>query len=85
METYDIIEIIIYAVILICVVAFQDYRLKKVEKRLDEHNHYAKLFNDTNKDIEIMKNDIKNLNWYSEEQYKSLIKINEKIDKIKGE
>lgn len=82
METYDIIEIIIYAVILICVVAFQDYRLKKVEKRLDEHNHYAKLYNDTQKDIEIIKKEIENINYHAEEQYKAIIKLYDKIDRI---
>ena len=36
-------------------------RLKSVEKKLDEHNGYAKLFGSITTDIAVIKNDIKNL------------------------
>jgi len=38
-----------------------DDRLAGVEKRLDEHNGYAKLFNEISTDIAVIKNDIKTL------------------------
>lgn len=38
-----------------------DDRLKSVERKLDEHNGYAKKFEDIGKDIAVIKNDIKTL------------------------
>ena len=36
-------------------------RLESIEKKLDEHNGYAKLFNEISTDIAVIKNDIKTL------------------------
>lgn len=36
-------------------------RLESIEKKLDEHNGYAKLFNAISTDIAVIKNDIKTL------------------------
>ena len=36
-------------------------RLKSVEKKLDEHNGYAKRFGEISTDIAVIKNDIKHL------------------------
>ena len=36
-------------------------RLKNIEGKLDEHNGYAKLFGEIQKDIAVIKNDIKTL------------------------
>ena len=36
-------------------------RLNSIEKKLDEHNGYAKLFSDIKTDIAVIKNDIKTL------------------------
>ena len=41
--------------------ARMDERLKSVEKKLDEHNGYAKLFGSITTDIAVIKNEIKNL------------------------
>lgn len=38
-----------------------DDRLKGVENRLDEHNNYAKRFEEIQTDIAVIKNDIKTL------------------------
>lgn len=38
-----------------------DDRLSGVEKRLDEHNHYAARFSEISTDIAVIKNDIKTL------------------------
>ena len=38
-----------------------DDRLAGVEKRLDEHNNYAKRFEDIQVDIAVIKNDVKTL------------------------
>ena len=38
-----------------------DDRLSGVEKRLDEHNHYASRFSEISTDIAVIKNDIKTL------------------------
>ena len=38
-----------------------DDRLAGVEKRLDEHNHYAARFSEISTDIAVIKNDIKTL------------------------
>lgn len=38
-----------------------DDRLAGVEKRLDEHNHYAQKFSEIGTDIAVIKNDIKTL------------------------
>ena len=38
-----------------------DDRLSGVEKRLDEHNHYASHFAEIKTDIAVIKNEIKNL------------------------
>lgn len=38
-----------------------DDRLAGVEKRLDEHNHYASRFETIGQDIAVIKNDIKNI------------------------
>lgn len=38
-----------------------DERLKGVEKKLDEHNGYAKRFEEIQTDIAVIKNDIKTL------------------------
>lgn len=38
-----------------------DDRLTGVEKRLDEHNHYASHFAEIKTDIAVIKNEIKNL------------------------
>lgn len=37
------------------------HRLTNVEKKLDEHNGYAKLFAEAHEDIAVMKNDIQYL------------------------
>lgn len=39
----------------------QNDRLDEIDKKLDEHNGYAKLYRDTASDIRVMKNDIQNL------------------------
>ena len=39
----------------------QNDRLDEIDKKLDEHNGYAKLYRDTAVDIRIMKSDIQNL------------------------
>ena len=36
-------------------------RLDSIEKKLDEHNGYAKLFSQITTDVAVIKNDIKNL------------------------
>lgn len=38
-----------------------DYRLKSIEARLDQHNHYADLFVKSHEDIAVIKTDLKNL------------------------
>lgn len=38
-----------------------DYRLKSIETRLDQHNHYADLFVKSHEDIAVIKTDLKNL------------------------
>lgn len=38
-----------------------DDRLNSVEKKLDEHNGYAKLFGSITTDIAVIKNELKNL------------------------
>ena len=38
-----------------------DYRLKNIEARLDQHNHYADLFVKSHEDIAVIKTDLKNL------------------------
>lgn len=38
-----------------------DDRLSGVEKRLDEHNHYAQHFSEIKTDIAVIKNEIKNM------------------------
>lgn len=82
METYDLIEVVIFFCCLAGVVKFQDYRLKKVEKRLDEHNHYAKMFSDTKIQIAEIKKDIENINYNAEQHYQAILKIKDKIEKL---
>ena len=38
-----------------------DFRLKNIERRLDQHNHYADLFVKSQEDIAVIKTDLKNL------------------------
>ena len=38
-----------------------DYRLKSIETRLDQHNHYADLFVKSHENIAVIKTDLKNL------------------------
>ena len=38
-----------------------DYRLKNIETRLDQHNHYADLFAKSHEDIAVIKTDLKNV------------------------
>lgn len=38
-----------------------NYRLKNIETRLDQHNHYADLFAKSNEDIAVIKTDLKNV------------------------
>lgn len=38
-----------------------DYRLKNIEARLDQHNHYADLFSKCHEDIAVIKTDLKNV------------------------
>ena len=38
-----------------------DYRLKNIEARLDQHNHYADLFVKSHEDIAVIKTDLKNV------------------------
>lgn len=38
-----------------------NYRLKNIETRLDQHNHYADLFAKSHEDIAVIKNDLKNV------------------------
>lgn len=39
--------------------ALLEYRLEQLEKKVDEHNDYAKKFGECQKDIAILKEDIK--------------------------
>ena len=38
-----------------------DFRLKNIERRLDQHNHYADLFAKSHEDIAVIKTDLKNV------------------------
>lgn len=38
-----------------------NYRLKNIETRLDQHNHYADLFSKCHEDIAVIKTDLKNV------------------------
>ena len=38
-----------------------NYRLKNIETRLDQHNHYADLFAKSHEDIAVIKNYLKNV------------------------
>lgn len=38
-----------------------NYRLKSIETRLDQHNHYADLFVKSHEDIAVIKTDLKNV------------------------
>lgn len=38
-----------------------NYRLKSIETRLDQHNHYADLFSQCHEDIAVIKTDLKNV------------------------
>ena len=38
-----------------------NYRLKNIETRLDQHNHYADLFSQCHEDIAVIKTDLKNV------------------------
>lgn len=38
-----------------------NYRLKSIETRLDQHNHYADLFSKCHEDIAVIKTDLKNV------------------------
>lgn len=38
-----------------------NYRLKNIERRLDQHNHYADLFSKCHEDIAVIKTDLKNV------------------------
>ena len=38
-----------------------NYRLKNIETRLDQHNHYADLFAKCHEDIAVIKTDLKNV------------------------
>lgn len=38
-----------------------NYRLKNIETRLDQHNHYADLFSQCHEDIAVIKTDMKNV------------------------
>lgn len=38
-----------------------DFRLKNIETRLAQHNHYADLFAKSHEDIAVIKNDLKNV------------------------
>lgn len=38
-----------------------NYRLKNIETRLEQHNHYADLFSKCHEDIAVIKTDLKNV------------------------
>jgi hypothetical protein len=57
--TLSLEQISLFLGILVAICTLLDMRLKRIEKKLDEHNGYAKMFSEVKSDIAELRTDVK--------------------------